>query len=234
MARGADVRTSHRRRSNGTGGSKALSRGLGDVVKTTWLPLLPYAATLIGIHLLSNAWAAILFYHLGVLAVLLRARRWPVERSNRVGLAAVATIVVCAAAGALLYYLWPVAGKEGLGLGSALADLGLSDASWWAFTVYFVMVHPVLEEALWRGFLRAARRPLLKDLLFGGYHAVVLIVFLKWYFVVLACLAITAAAWQWRRQVDTTGGNTWAIVAHAAADLSVMIAAILLLRPADA
>jgi hypothetical protein len=61
-------------------------------------------------------------------------------------------------------------------------------------------------------------------MVFAGYHAIPLLLFVKPPFVIVACVGIAIAAALWRRL--TAGGAPGAAVAtHAIADLSVMLAA---------
>jgi hypothetical protein len=189
-------------------------------------PLLPYAAAIIGIQLLQNVWIAIAIYKGGVILLFACTRRWPVRRSKRVNAIAVLTVVSCVVSGPLLYLLWNILKIEGLSLSEVTSRLGLAGISWWLFAVYLCTVHPLLEEAFWRGFLGSdSPLPIMNDLLFGGYHAIVLILYLQWPYVVLCCLSIAGAGWMWRRVCAATGGMTWAIAAHAFADIGIAVVA---------
>lgn len=189
-------------------------------------PFLPYVACIVGLYLLGNAWIAIAIYNGGIVVLLSCARRWPVQWRARGRATAVVVTLASAAAGPLLYLLWSLFELDHIQLAHVTSRLGLGGVSWWFFAVYLATVHPLCEEAYWRAFLGSSSpRPVVGDLLFGGYHAIVLTLYLPWPFVVVSCLAIAVAGWFWRRLCSWTGGLAWAVAAHAGADIGIVIAA---------
>jgi hypothetical protein len=191
-------------------------------------PLLPYAATVVGLHGLHNAWTAVLLYHAGIVVVLaFRARRVsPSGSRRRWPPLATLTVWLSAASGVFLYLLWEKARVDGLVMTRALSDLGLDGASWWLFVVYFSVVHPPLEERYWRPVedTRVRKGLTWKDLAFAGYHAIPLLFFLKAPFVIVACAGIVVGAALWRR-LAAAGAPSAAVASHAIGDISVMMAA---------
>ncbi len=175
---------------------------------------------------------AILLYHTIIILTLVssgsrvawqRLRRgW----SSRPGFCLAA---VCAAAGPALYLLWHLIAHAPDALAADLDRIGLSGPSWLIFVAYFVSVHPCVEEAFWRGcFGSDSRRPALVDVAFGGYHLLVLPLFVNttWALICLTILVLTA--WLWRWFARTLGGLAVPVVSHAVADLSLMIAVVYL------
>ncbi|UCE66247.1 MAG: hypothetical protein JSU85_15615, partial [Candidatus Zixiibacteriota bacterium] len=143
--------------------------------------LIPYITILFGLYILKNAWAAILLYHAAILFVILRNsdlilfkrlfRGW----NWRIGLP---FLIISALSGLPLYLLWPFAGIEGLELSEALREFGLYGNSWIVFMIYYCISTPILEEIFWRGYLSVPNRyPSGPDILFAGYHIIVLILF---------------------------------------------------------
>ena len=196
--------------------------------------VVPYAAVGAGLYALGSAWAAILLYHLGIVIVLsITGWRSPVLRAQSgwrwIALPASAA---AALAGAGLYLLWPYIDATGAGLDARLREFGLGGASWLLFAGYYSTVHPVLEELFWRGGRAGARRPVpdWRDVAFAGYHVPVLWFFVGPVWVALSFVVLAAASWLWRLADYRFGGLGVPLVSHAAADLSIMVAATLIAR----
>jgi len=191
---------------------------------------IPYAAMILGLDLLSSGWSAILLYHAGMAAVL-AADAGPRRRllsgwDPRLGIAG---ILLGCSAGLVLAGVWPWTGIEG-SLAASLERLGLSGRTWLLFLPYHAVVNPLLEEPFWRGRTETAGRvgaaggwrPVWGDLLFAGYHVVVLHRFLTWPWTAAAFLVIAAAAGAWRWTAAKTGGLLIPLLSHGAADAAVM------------
>jgi hypothetical protein len=187
---------------------------------------LPYLAVAVGLYGFSSAWTAILLYHGGILALL--SVRGGAARLREVGRGwnvrwAVACSAAGAAGGALLYVLWPPEAPAGAALAEILSRLGLRDTAWRLFAIYFVTVHPLLEEIHWRGTLSDPRLGVsARDLAFAGYHAPVLVLLITGPLLAAALVALAAAAWAWRALAARLGGLAVPFVSHAAADLAVV------------
>lgn len=196
-------------------------------------PALPFAATLLGLYLFKNAWAALLLYHAGILAILaaagqlgragelLRGWRWPA------GLA-------FGAAGLLAgvwFLVWgPNLGLEGT-LARELSAFGLGGARLYPWAIYYVLCNAGFEEVFWRGYLGSASRGLvLNDLLFAGYHGLVLYFFFPVLWIPVALGMLTLAAWAWRQARHKCGGLCIPVISHLLANLGIMAAAVWLLR----
>jgi len=195
---------------------------------------LPYAAVLLGLYVLRSAWATILLYHAGMVIVLRFGGQKGLPRAVRQGWSAPAAAVagiVCATCGLLLALLWGTISREHMNLGETLTSFHLSGLSWWVFAVYYVTVHPVLEEIYWRGYLPGAHRsPAVVDVAFAGYHVPVLCIFIKVPWVLVSFGVLLFAAWSWRRLAARYSGLGVAIAGHAAADLSIVAVAEYLIR----
>ncbi|MCA9730103.1 MAG: hypothetical protein KC729_20635, partial [Candidatus Eisenbacteria bacterium] len=186
---------------------------------------LPYAAIAIGLYGFRSGWAAILLYHAAALVFLWHTRNRsansslrgpgdgtctpPAEgtppgpgRPNRFSVRIalwIAGIATGLSAGPILALLWSPLGLNPI-VSTFCRDLGLTGTSWAGFAVYHATVNPVVEEALWRGRLGSPGRGVRgTDLLFAGYHAVVLAPVLPPWATALAVLSIGAAAWLWRQ-----------------------------------
>ena len=196
-------------------------------------PAGPYLAVLAGLHLAGSAVIAVVGYHLGICLILTVARRWSLLEEVRRGFALVPALLfgpVCLSAAAAIYLLWPVASTEGVTMSGQLARLGL-DPTWWPpVVVYSLVVNPVLEEIYWRGFLGSDRKgPAVSDLLFAGYHALVLALFVRWPFVVAGTITLVAAGWFWRTLRRRYEGLAIPVLGHLLADAGILIAVALIL-----
>jgi hypothetical protein len=192
-------------------------------------PLIPYLAIPVGLFWAQRAWVALLGFHAGMFAILWIERpAIPIlklfyKEDNLVMLAACA--ILGGSAGVLLYFLWPFLGNL-QNLRTYLASIGLTSATWPFFLAYFCLVNPWLEECFWRGYLGSPSKSLTAmDLLFAGYHLLVLygIISLGW--LVLTAVVLTLTAWLWRQTARASGGLLIASLSHLAADLSVLLVA---------
>jgi membrane protease YdiL (CAAX protease family) len=189
-----------------------------------------YAAVLAGILWLRSGWAAILGYHLAMVAAIAASGRsgvWRLTVRGRDAAVLAALAVPCAAVGPVVWLLWPVAGLEDLRMVDGLGALGLGGSSWVGFVVYYSLANPVIEETFWRGwFAETSRWPAPSDVLYAGYHAVVLWIFLQRAWIALALAVLVGAGWAWRRAALRTGGLLVPVATHLVADVSVVAAAV--------
>ena len=189
-------------------------------------PLLPYLAVGLGLFAFHNVWVAILAYHAGVATVVLLAKLVvPFQtflKSTDYKLLLLSA-AIGAGGGILLYLLWPLLSVPP-DINTYLRSIGLTGTAWPYFIVYYILVNPILEEYYWRGLLgSSAKRPVMNDLLFAGYHLVVLSgkIGVPWLVVVL--LAICGAAWYWRQISRLTEGLLAATISHMVADITVIL-----------
>jgi hypothetical protein len=185
-----------------------------------------YSAIFIGMYVLPNAWVAVFGFHLALsLALLPRLRtlpsRWLVPVSPAFLLA-----MICAGllAGAGLWLLWPYTGASEH-YQTQLSTLGLTgNFTWIVFTVYFSLVNPWLEEAFWRDALtHPTRRPALVDLLYAGFHLIVLAPFVSYFWLLVAFLILAVTGWLWRVITHVSGSLLPAVVCHLLADFSILL-----------
>ena len=189
-------------------------------------PLLPYIAVGTGFYLVHNAWAALLGYHIGIIALLTLTHSWPVKHqiklpANRLwlipGLSGTTS-------GVLLFFLWNIAVSSS-NPATKLVSLGLNSTTWLLFIVYFSLVNPWLEEYYWRGWLgNPSSSLLLRDIWFGGYHLLVLAPFIAPGWLVFALVFMSMAGWLLRQIAARSGSLFSAILLHFTADLSIILA----------
>lgn len=189
--------------------------------------LIPYLTIIFGLHILKNAWAAILLYHAGILFVLLKNngiinfRRLFKGWNWKIGIPLVA---ISAFSGTTLYFLWTFIGIEESTLRSVLYEYGLNGFSRTIFMIYYCISTPVLEEAFWRGYLSVPGRfPSGPDFLFAGYHIIVLILFLKPLPIAGVFIALVITAWIWRITALRFNGLAIPFLSHLVAGVSVII-----------
>ncbi len=195
-------------------------------MKSAALPFVPYLAMILGLYVCQSAWAAFVFYHGLILVSLISAQDCLLWRelttgwSWRTGLAA---ILFGIAGGVVLYLLAPLAGVNKTTIDPALTRLGLQGVWWLLFVCYHALVNPWLEELLWRGKLGSkSKRLVFNDVLFAGYHVLVLVLFLDWVWILPAFGLLTLAGWLWRQLRCYNNGLLLPVVSHLAADASIM------------
>lgn len=189
-------------------------------------PFVPYLAVVGGMFGLRNAWAAVFGYHLGMALVLALDRRCGDARQLGTGMQWLnfsATALFGISGGVILYLCWPFLGLPP-GFNEQLAKLGISAATWPYFLAYFCLVNPWLEEVYWRGYLAdASVKPVWNDLLFAGYHLLVLAPFVQWLWLLPMLGGLVLAGWLWRRQACHTGGLLIPLASHFLADTAIML-----------
>lgn len=193
--------------------------------------LIPYAAVLTGLYLFQSAWIAVLLFHVLTLAVVVadgptRAFRNLVNGWRN--LPGLPLTLFGALAGTAIYILQPFLGTQGWA--NTLAQLGLSGTSLIVFLVYFSLVHAPIEELLWRANPPVDPRLIAPvDVIFAGYHALVLRLFLTWPWILLCLASLITASVLWRVCQRTYSGAAIPLASHAAADASIMLAVYLVL-----
>jgi membrane protease YdiL (CAAX protease family) len=194
----------------------------------------PYLAVIIGLYVLRNAWAAILLYHLAVIIFLIAGPNISLGQILRSGwnpAASAASAAMTVLGGVMLYLLWPYVRLPDATLGEVLTNFGLGGTSWVLFVVYYSTVHPLIEELYWRGdALAYGAGPSWRDIAFGGYHFVVLVLFIKVPWAIAVAVLLSAIAWGWRYAVRRYGGLGVPVVSHAVADLSIVMAVTFIAR----
>jgi membrane protease YdiL (CAAX protease family) len=192
---------------------------------------IPYMAVLIGMYLWHNAIAAMLLYHGGILIALHLAPDRPAPAIMIQGFhwQLLLLLPLYALPGFLIYQYWAVAGSIDTNLASMLQSLGIAPGHLLGFAIYYVVVNAALEEYFWRGLLfEHVVLPTLADLLFAGYHGIVMALFVTpaWTLLTVALLLITS--WLWRLMVLKTRGAIIPWLTHVVADAAIMTSVFLL------
>lgn len=190
------------------------------------LPTIPYAAVLIGMYALGSAFAAIGLYQLGMLtAVLILRRPKPDTGTHARNPWLYLSTLIFASGGLIFYLLWPYLGQDPAAIGTKLQSYGLSSQVWPFFAVYFCVVNSLTEELFWRGLLGDDSRTLRgNDLMFGGYHALVLLAFTAPIWVIPVFVGCAFAGWLWRMLRALSGGLVMPVITHFVADLGIVAA----------
>jgi hypothetical protein len=200
-----------------------------QIVLSTAVAVIPFAAVATGLFAAHSAWAAILLYHAGILAVLCTGGRRRVFLKAFKGwctAAGVAGAVTGAFAGIVIYVLWPYIETSNGGLRFMLSRFGLTGSSWIAFAVYYATVHPLLEEMQWRGNdLSRGPGSSWLDAAFAGYHVLVLQYFISPLWIAVSFLVLFLISWLWRTLAGRFDGLAVPLLSHTVADASIIIAA---------
>jgi len=195
------------------------------------VPFIPYAAVVLGMFWLQNAWAAVLAFHASMAIILLIEKPsipvFTLIRSNSLAML-VGLIILCGFSGVILYLVWPVLGAP-KDLSVKLAALGLSSTSWPLFIGYFVLINPWLEEYFWRGYLGSLAKGLAQiDFIFAGYHLLVIYDKISWGWLLPAFAALIFGGWLWRQVTRDSQGLLVSSLSHMAADFSILTAVYLI------
>lgn len=196
--------------------------------------LVPYAAVLIGMYAFRSAWLSVLLYHLGVIAFMMIRRPsnpWKTLWAGTGNPLILPAVVVCALAAPVVYFMWPLFQPSETVLPEWMARFGLTGMAWLLFIPYFSIAHPILEEIHWRRLAPVRFVGLCwQDLLFAGYHIVVLcqLIYWPWLFLVFGILTGSSVFWRWA--AARFGGYGLPVLTHAAADAGVVIAVHFLLK----
>jgi membrane protease YdiL (CAAX protease family) len=194
----------------------------------------PYAAVIIGLYILKNAWITIGLYHIPIALFLIGGDRKGLLKKIRTGsnckIAAV-SIILAAMIFPIIFFCWRYMQLESVHLNTALADFGLHGASWFFFMIYFSIIQPFLEELYWRGYLQSNHRYFSwADFAFAGYHMLVLGLFIKPAWLVIAFIVLTGAARVWRYIAYKLQGLAVPLLSHVAADISIVAVTNILIR----
>ncbi|VGO22052.1 CPBP family glutamic-type intramembrane protease [Pontiella sulfatireligans] len=196
--------------------------------------LVPYVAVLLGMYVFHSAWLAILLYHAGIIAFLLYRKPSGLWKRLRRGINApllIPGMAVCALAAPAVYFMWPWLAASENTLPEWLAQYGLTGVAWLLLMPYFSIVHPALEELHWRGISPERATGLCRqDLLFAGYHVLVLFHLLHWPWLFLVFGVLAGSSFFWRWTVERFGGYAIAVLTHAVADAGVVLGVYFLLR----
>ncbi len=188
-------------------------------------PILPYLAVWAGLFLFKNAWLALALFHLAIILVLFVARPnipFGTLIQNKNPKWILLNMLIGGVSGPALYLLWNVFGVVP-DLSSRLAALGLSGRVWIPFIAYFSFVNPFIEEYFWRGFLGSDAKGFYPgDLVYAGYHALVLAGKAPLEVVVFGVSCLTFVGWFWRQAAREDSGLLASVLGHMAADFAIL------------
>jgi hypothetical protein len=193
-----------------------------------WLaPILPYLAVWVGLFLFKSAWVALIGFHAAILLTLTvinpdipinilfksKSPKWVLF-----------SVLFCSASGIGLYFFWNMFGIA-QDLPAQLQSIGLdSSSSWLPLITYFSLVNPWIEEYFWRGVLGSGAKNLyIMDLVYAGYHALVLWGMAHPLSVLFAVIILTSAGWLWRQIFRKDHGLLAAVLGHMVADFSILL-----------
>ena len=199
-----------------------------------FLAIPPYIAVWVGMFVLKNAWAALLGFHIAILIVVFLLKP---QYSFRTFFQSTSkklfffTILLCALSGPSLYLL-----RDFLGISPnlrvQLTALGLQGNVWEWFILYFSIINPLMEEFFWRIVLGSDIKSFyLGDLVYAGYHTMIVWNKTSPLSIVLVLLALTFIGWLWRQLYRKDGSLLTPVVSHAIADFSILLAIFFLVNP---
>ena len=196
------------------------------LVKKILPPIIPYMTIGIGLLVFHNAWLAILGYHIGMVAVILLSKTGTsIKRDFQDKRYWVLFITALAGAGGgiLLYILWPLLSVPD-DINSYIRSIGLNERIWPVFLTYFILINPLIEEYYWRGYLAGSAKGIaLNDLLFSGYHMIVLAGQMETIWLIVVFFSLTIEAWFWRQMNRLNGGLLASTISHITADITVIM-----------
>jgi membrane protease YdiL (CAAX protease family) len=192
------------------------------------LGLIPYISVLIFMYYFSNAIITIFVYHLAVLYFLFSQNVNDLSKKIAKGwnfYPGIALILLGSISGILINTFWNLAVSDNSALTKTLMEFGLGNIGWIIFVIYYILLNPLIEELFWRGLLDGKGiKFLLVDLLFAGYHTLVLIFFIKIEWAFIAAIIIFIASVVWRKIDKSNNGIIISYLSHLAADISIIIA----------
>lgn len=188
--------------------------------------ILPYLAVWAGLFLFKNAWFTLIGFHVAILLALLVIRPdVPISILSKSKSAKwiLFSVLFCSTSGIGLFLLWNVFGVAP-DLPEQLQVLGLNSISWFPFIGYFSLVNPFVEEYFWRGVLGSATRKLyIGDLIYAGYHAIILWGRVSPFSILFAVIILVSAGWLWRQLLRNDKGLLAAVLGHMVADFSILL-----------
>ena len=192
-----------------------------------WIaPMLAYLAVGLGLFQFHSAWCTLVGFHVAILFSLLVVRpEIPIavllKTTNPKWVTL--SVLLCGSSGVALFFLWGYFGIAN-DLPAQAASLGLNAQAWVLFIAYFALVNPFLEEYFWRGYLgHPSRRIRLHDLVYAGYHALVLIGRVHFGSIIFALVMLTFAGWFWRQVAREDQGLLVPVLGHMAADFTILV-----------
>lgn len=195
-------------------------------MESKWLAAVPpYLAVWAGLFLFHSAWGALVGFHAAILFALFWLKPslsfdilWKPAGWRSV----LTSILLCSLGGFGLYLLWDVLGIAA-DLSAKMLALGLDDRLRFGFVVYFSIINPFMEEYFWRGALGSRSKSFyIGDLVYAGFHALILWGKAHILAIVLAISALTFIGWFWRQVYRRDGSLLAPVLGHMAADFSIL------------
>jgi len=188
--------------------------------------LLAYLAVGIGMFQLHSAWGALLGFHLVIVVSLLWVRpHIPIAvlfKSTNIKWI-LFSILLCGSSGLSLYFLWDYF-EPANDMSVQIESLGLTLTTLPGFIAYFALVNPLLEEYFWRGYMGNPTNGFyIYDLIYAGYHALVLIGKVPIHAIIFALIGLTFAGWFWRQIAREDHGLLAPVMGHIAADFTILL-----------
>lgn len=181
-----------------------------------------------GLYLARSAWLTMLGYQAVMLAYVWRYRPPDPGRSGpREGLyrwLPAGMVLGSILVGLPIRFLFAGFGAGG-DLVQAVQGWGLTPNAWWWFSLWLCLCNPWLEQRFWRGLLGSpSLRPQPTDAWFAGYHLLVVLPVLYWYWLPLVFIGLAVTSWWWRQVIRLEGRFRGATIAHFIADASILVA----------
>ena len=179
--------------------------------------LAPYFAVAVFWCVFSNAWLALIAYHV---QILLWSRKSNIiigrPSTKRIMLLALPT----ALAGPLVYLLLPYITHVSLSVW--LAKYHLSGISLLMMIPYFGIIHPCLEQIHWSSLHDSTP---FSHIMFEVYHMLVLYSLLTLPWLILCFIVLLTASYIWQYMTRQTGSLALPVLSHVLADFGVVLAA---------
>jgi membrane protease YdiL (CAAX protease family) len=188
----------------------------------------PYLAVILGVFFFKNGLIAVLLYHLILLICIIGINRSQALNLVKSGFHRHVGPLICLGgllSGMVIFYLWPFSKQETVNLAQIMESVSLANTSFTVFALYACLINPILEESFWRGCFKSGPwfpNPI--DVLFAGYHAILLIPVIKPIFVLLSFVALMCVGWVFRNIYRLTGGLAIPLLTHIVADIAILYA----------
>ncbi|MGD9677355.1 MAG: CPBP family glutamic-type intramembrane protease [Vulcanibacillus sp.] len=200
-----------------------------NLIALILLSFVPYITTYFGLYVLSNAWIALLSYHLVIVIVLIKRNKELKKiryliTNKKIFLS---SIILTLFTLPLLILLWDFIKLPNLDLSNMLKKFNLDGISFVLFIIYIATIHPVLEELYWRLIItyeKSNKLDFLFDIIFAGYHILVLTLFVKIPFVIISVIVLAISGMFWRYIIKRYQDYLSVFAMHSIADLLIMIA----------
>ena len=183
-------------------------------------------ATVVGVWVLGKPLVAVAIYHTGILFVLLnRSVSLKSLLTGFDGKTLLWLSILCLSVWPLLLYMWPILSLPDMNLSYQLQEWGFTGHWVIVFILYSISIHPILEETFWRELMPDH---FISDILFAGFHVLVMVLFLKPVWVLVGFFTLVIASTLWRSCKTRLEGILVPVLSHAVADLAIVIAVVML------